>query len=236
MRKVDYVALDVETIHAGNIPHGRLLLDGNDKTGNVGRYGRMYLTKGLPIKDCHWSTDSCREACYAVKGVLWNIDKGANVGQEYSFLAHHDPCALYDRLHSEIATVVAKHNTVVIRIHEAGDFVSRMHVIVYQWLASAFPTVTFYGYSRAWVDPDMAQALNELNAMPNAMVRESTDNDRPVGTGHTSDAFFGDKHNEPKRSFKCVEQLTKNTANHMRCVDCGLCWTQPKLSVVFDEH
>jgi hypothetical protein len=232
MLKATYINPEtLNAIHAGNIPHGNLLLVGNDKTGKRGRYGRMFRTRGLPVHDCNWKTSACASACYAVKPVLWNIDKGIDVGQEYSFLAHHDPCALYDRLHAEITQAVAKHGTIVVRIHEAGDFVSRMHVRVYTWLASAFPTVTFYGYSRAFVDPTMAQALNELNAMPNVVVRESTDNDRPVGTGHAADAFFGNKDLEPKRAFKCIEQL-----NGTKCIDCGLCWTQAKLAVVFKKH
>ena len=243
MLKTDYIKQETlvnahEKAVQNDMPN--LLIKGNDKTGTLGKYGYMYRTKGLAIHDCPNRTNTCQNACYAVMDHLFNLERGHGVAHYYSQLAHTDPLALFDKLDLEIADLLKKprirNKGLVIRIHESGDFVSRMHVLAYAWLAAKYPTVTFFGYSRSWVDPKIGQALSELNALPNVNIRESLDNDRYVGTGLTSLAFFGDKDKEPTRSFKCVEQLTKGKDNHIKCIDCGLCWSQRSLNVVFKKH
>lgn len=217
-----------------------LLIKGNDKTGTLGKYGYMYRTKGLAIHDCINRTSICENACYAVMDHLFNLERGHGVAHYYSQLAHTDPLALFDKLDLEIADLLKKprirNKGLVIRIHEAADFLSAMHVRVYIWLAAKYPMVIFFGYSRSWQTESIAKALAELNTYDNAFVRESTDNERPIGKGLTSEAFFGDVDKEPTRSFKCVEQLTKGKDNHIKCIDCGLCWTRRSLNVVFKKH
>lgn len=242
MDKVTYVApetLDMAHAMAANRSGDALLLEGNAKLGSFGKFGFMYRTKGLAIHDCLTRTSVCEAACYAVKDHLWNLHLDRGVSHVYSLLAHTDPCELYDRLDADIKTICTPARIragIVIRIHESGDFVSRMHVRIYAWLAAKYPMIQFFGYSRAFADTGMRDALAELNSLPNVYIRESTDNERYVGCGDTAMAFFGDKDKQPVRAFTCVEQLTFGTNNYIQCVDCGLCWTQPKLNVIFIEH
>jgi hypothetical protein len=213
----------------------KLILKGNEKTGYFGRFGYLMRTKGLPVHDCPQRTETCEKACYAIMDPLFNLAKNAGVGHIYSELAHSDPMALYDRLRTEIVGLLdskrIQRSGLIIRIHEAGDFVSAIHVRIYHWLADEFPTVQFYGYSRGWTERQIGQALREINACPNVMIRESLDNDRHANSGDTIGAFFGDDSKAPSRFFKCIEQLVGT-----KCVDCGLCWTQRKTAVRFVEH
>lgn len=238
MLKADYIKDDTIKMAWGLSDPDRipdLLVAGNKKTGKHGKFGYMYRTKGLAIHDCPQSTAACRSACYAIMDHLFNLERGHGVAHHYSKLAHTDPMALYDKLDSEIQGLLKKkrikRDGLVIRVHESADFVSRMHVKAYTFLASKYPSVIFFGYSRSWVDPKIGEALAELNQLPNVHIRESLDNDRHIGTGMTSLAFFGDKDKEPSRSFKCIEQL-----NDTKCIDCGLCWNQRSLNVIFKQH
>jgi hypothetical protein len=241
MLKSEY--LNPETLiwaHAQPLSRKPLLLKGNSKTGTLGKFGYLYRTKGLAVHDCPNATDTCKNACYAMMDHLFNLKRGQGVAHEYSQLAHHNPELLFDTLDQEISHLLTipriRTKGLVVRIHESGDFVSAMHARVYVWLAAKYPQVTFFGYSRSFQTPEIARALVELNTYPNAYVRESLDNERPIGTGLAATSFFGDKVNEPVKSFKCIEQITKNTDNHIKCIDCGLCWTQSKLNVIFKEH
>jgi hypothetical protein len=239
MLKTDYVKDGTLAILHERVEDSdaRLIQDGNNKTGKHGKFGTMFVTRGLPIWDCPNSTVACRKACYAIKFLLWNTEnsKLASMGAVYSKLAHNNTDKLYDRMDNELKALESIYRKIVIRIHEAGDFVSYDHADVYLKLAIKYPDVHFFGYSRAFVNADILPVLNALNALPNVVIRESLDNERYTGTGDASLAFFGDKDKEPTRSFKCVEQLTKGD-NAIKCIDCGLCWTQRSLNVVFKKH
>lgn len=241
MLKADY--LKPETLlwaHDQPLTRKPLLIKGNKKTGIKGKYGYMYRTKGLASHDCPNATNTCKNACYAMFDHLFNLERLHGIAHEYSQLAHHNPDLLFDTLDQEIGRLLAipriRKAGLIIRIHESGDFVSAMHVRVYIWLADKYPSVKFFGYSRSFQTPAIAKALVELNTYPNAYVRESLDNERPIGTGLAVSSFFGDKVNEPVKAFKCIEQITKGTKNHIKCADCGLCWTQRSLNVIFKEH
>lgn len=241
MIKSDYIeAATLAMAHGMPLTRKPLLIRGNKKTGTIGKYGYMYRTKGLAYHDCPNATQACVKACYAMLDHLFNLENGNGIAHEYSQLAHKNPDLLFHTLDIEIARLLAlpriRNKGLVIRIHESGDFVSAMHVRVYIWLAAKYPNVKFFGYSRSWRTPSIERALLELNTYKNAFIRESLDNDNHVLSGSVSGAFFGDKDKEPAKAFKCIEQITKGTANHIKCVDCGLCWTQRSLSVIFKEH
>lgn len=222
----------------------QFLVEGNTKTGVLGKYGLLFRTKGVPVVDCFGATDVCKRVCYAlVSDTLWNIDKntpGHTMPWVYSWLAHNDPVQLYLALTFQLEKLVNRYASVplIIRIHEAGDLVSAAHLLAYIRLAQAFPAVTFFGYTRSFVQPEVLETYRTHRAdTPNLSLRQSTDDDRPESVDESIPAaFFGHVANQPKKRFVCAEQLTRHTDNHLKCVDCGLCWTQPKVDVVFMEH
>lgn len=237
MKKAEFIKpTTLEAIHtlaeadAADLRRDALLQKGNGKTGTEGKYGAVRLTKGLPVHDCFWRTKVCEQVCYAIKFSTWGTLKQGMAGH-YSRLAHQDCESLYAYLERDIrAALVYEPDGFLIRIHEAGDFVSFAHIQVYHRLAEQFPNVQFWSYSRAWVDPTMAIALQAINELPNVVIRESLDASRPEGTGLAPVAYFGPKELEPKGGFRCPEQL-----GGPKCSDCGLCWRVNK-PVIFKQH
>lgn len=237
MKKIDFIQADtLAAIHDLSRDYDRelryrpLLKDGNEKTGTHGKFGAVRITKGLPVHDCPDATPECSRACYAIKFATWGSLKQGMAGH-YSRLAHEDPERLHQLLRRDIqATLVYEPDGFLLRIHEAGDFVSAAHAEVYDRLAREFENVTFFGYSRAWVSPAIAAVLARMNNLPNVAIRESLDRDRYRGTGLAPVAYFGPKGLEPERAFMCPEQL-----GGPKCADCGLCW-RVTLPVIFRQH
>lgn len=237
MKKQDFIRpTTMEAIHALSIQdnqelrYSSLLKPGNGKTGTHGKFGSMRITKGLPIHDCPNRTEACSKVCYAIKFATWGNLKQGMAGH-YSRLAHNDTDTLWSLMRRDIqATLVYEPDGFIIRIHEAGDFVSPEHVMVYHRLALEFSSVIYFGYSRGWADEAIGPTLEAINELPNVFIRESIDGSRPEGTGKAPLAYFGPKELAPKKAFKCPEQL-----GGPKCVDCGLCW-RVSLPVVFRVH
>jgi hypothetical protein len=219
MKKKDFIRPEtIEAIHAlsaqdnAELRYNSLLKPGNAKTGKHGKYGAMRITKGLPIHDCPQRTEACSKVCYAIKFATWGSLKQGMAGH-YSRLAHQDTEALYRLLRRDIqVTLVYEPDGFIIRIHEAGDFVSAEQVKFYQKLAEEFSSVLFYGYSRGWVDEEVGIALEAINQLPNVFIRESIDGSRPTGTGKAPLAYFGPKELEPKGAFKCPDSGSRLTS------------------------
>lgn len=221
---------DLALENAHELRYTSLLKPGNSKTGTHGRYGAMRLTKGLPIHDCPDRTPACSTACYAIKFATWGTMRQGIAGH-YSHLAHEDTPELYRLLRRDaLATIIYEPEGFTVRVHEAGDFVSAAHAQVYLALARDFPTVRWFGYSRAWVNAAIAPVLVAMNELLNVAIRESIDHDRPIGTGLAPVAYFGPRELAPARAFKCPEQL-----GGPKCADCGLCWRVDR-PVVFRQH
>jgi hypothetical protein len=181
MKKKDFIRPEtIEAIHAlstqdnSELRYNSLLKPGNAKTGTLGKYGAMSITKGLPIHDCPQWTEACSKVYYAIKFATWGSLKQGMAGH-YSRLAHQDMDALYRLLRRDIqATLVYEPDGFIVRIHEASDFVSIEHVDVYRKLAEEFSSVLLYGYSRGWVDEEIGAALDAINHLSNVYVRKAS--------------------------------------------------------------
>lgn len=217
-----------------------LLISGNDKTGQFGRYGVMKVTRGLPIWDCPSATELCRKACYAIKYTLWNAGKKRDMGETYSYLSHHDTELLHWILRRDVAASLIYAKNLVTRIHDSGDFVSVEHVNVYHKLAREFPDLTLFGFSRSFDDEGMCPSLLELARLPNVKIRYSVDrSSQHPGKHPVSESFFDldtsltrERLNElyPDGWFRCAEQL-----GGPKCIDCGMCF-KVDLPLILNQH
>lgn len=199
---------------------------------------RIAVTRGVPGVDCPHRTEWCGQRCYA--GVLASRAAGGRfagghgVAPAYSWLAHHAPADLADRLIREVMAAGVD----VVRIHDAGDFVSPAHVWAYHAAALATPNTVWFGFTRAWRDasPEWRDALAALAALPNVRLRASGD---PEASPSAEDAapFWGRAVVMPKGAvrpegaFTCLEQVGKAAS----CADCGACW-RTRATVAFLEH
>lgn len=217
-----------------------LLLKGNTKTGDTGKKGLMRVTRGIPIHDCPNFSEACGRECYAIKYMIWNIGRSMDMGEHYSYLAHKKTAQLYGTLKRDIMVLKAYPMPIVVRVHDAGDFVSVAHVRVYAKLAMEFPEVQFFGYTHSDMAGTIGRAILRMCKLPNVSFRESTDPSRPNASGKLPAAHYEPKPTAaamkakyPEGYFFCPEQLSGPN-----CINCGLCWNKrlDHLAVVFKKH
>lgn len=235
---------------------GHLIKVGNLKLGDRGRYGTMLVTSGLAYHDCPGKTEACMKICYAERfRYLAFLSKRNGSNHIYSYLAHHDMGKLKAWLIEDLKFFSDRLNMVrcpiVVRIHEAGDFINAAHVEMWGEIAKVFPKIQFYGYTHSFRVLTIRPALNEINRLPNVRIRNSYDNDEapPVGAeglmapniAFVSGSVMGAKKyytnglaKAPyhKGAVRCPEQVTGGKIN---CVDCGVCWRTDK-PVQFFKH
>lgn len=225
---------------------------GNSKLGAHGTKAHALLVvSGLAGHDCPGRSAGC-DGCYAERfRYLMAATRRQGAAWAYSYLARFDRARLVDMLTSEIRAHVArlpKGSRVVVRIHEAGDFISPEHAHAWGDVIDALPEVQFYGYSRSWSVPAIAAALRALNTYPNAVIRRSHDNanewmhDNSGAPG----AFISGRvarvvkgvtvkpADVPRHvgAVTCPEQLTGGKVD---CASCGICW-EKTVPVQFLRH
>lgn len=260
MLKKDFMAMDLAALHDKveailpawlADPENRLVRSGNAKTGTIGRFGRMYKTKGLVIHDCPGASEGCRKACQMLAFACWRTEDEYVRAWEsvYSYLAHRDLPLLKKVLKRDIGYLSAT-ATIIIRMHEAGDFINEAHARVYLELAREFPLVRFFGYTHSAHVPGVLDVLVEANQLANFMVRESLDETRLEPTGKLPVAYYGPRAKAPK-NFARGKKFAKPNPNNpypapagymncpeqygdhkTKCADCMLCLTNP-LDVFF---
>tara|TARA_R110000868_G_scaffold359090_2_gene620893 strand:+ start:202 stop:1383 length:1182 start_codon:yes stop_codon:yes gene_type:complete len=118
----------------------------------------------LVIVDTCPGAGACKTYCYAMKGgyVQW---KATSMSQSriLNFL-YNDPDGFFKQMSAEVSAALKKFGKkdtkVVIRWHDAGDFFSPQYLSLAFSLASSFPDVDFYAYTKL---ADVAQAKKPDN-------------------------------------------------------------------------
>lgn len=223
---------------------------GNVKIGTQGARGLALVYAGLAFHDCPGKTAACRSFCYA-QGVRY-LDAAAHRTGAcflYSWLSRFDLPRLESIITAEIGARMYRARLlgvpVVVRVHEAGDYVSAEHAEMWRRIAEAHPAVIFYGYTRSDRVPAIRPALQALAALPNFHLRASFDPGQIPGTlqrsGLPAAIVSGTayKHGTPKGAARipgtvnCPEQATRGAIS---CVDCGLCWHPSRPAIRFWQH
>ena len=182
----------------------------------------------------------CKLVCYAMKGgyVQW---KASSLGQTrmLNFL-YNDPDGFMSKLEGEIAKYAAKNSKkkikTIIRWHDAGDFFSPEYLDKAYALASKFPDVDFYAYTKlasvAKGDkPDNFKINFSMGAQPSQEKQidfAKTKNSRIVPEVLFGDALEKDK--SGKWQYKSPEamQAVKDRIAHKYSLD-------PKSIITYDE-
>lgn len=222
---------------------------GNIKIGTQGARGLALVYSGLAWHDCPGRTAACRNFCYA-QGVRYLDAAASRAGASflYSWLARFDLPRLQAIITAEIGARMYRARLlglrVVVRVHEAGDYVSLQHAEMWRAIAEAHPDVAFYGYTRSDRVPAIRPALQALAALPNFHLRASFDpGQMPAGLQRNNlpaAVVIGTAYKRtpkgPARvegAVNCPEQATKGAIN---CMDCGLCWHPSRPAIRFWQH
>lgn len=195
----------------------QLLIKGNKKMGK-----EVYLFNLPPLLTCtptNWCLHGRNEnpACYALRSrFLWgNAVKGAKRRLETS---------KQDDFVEIMVKETNKKQIKYFRFHSSGDFYSQEYVRKAMDIAEQCPDTLFRTTTRR---RDLTEILQELNSLPNFIVRESLDIERPepgMGLPFAALSFLDIVKRE--EAYKC-----KNN-----CTACGhYCWEHP-VNMYFDEN
>lgn len=179
-----------------------LLTRGNTKLGS--RVWHFNLPAG---ESCPGASEWCARHCYAKRGNyrFTRSKYAANMAMPTGELGR--------QLDAELSALPAR---AVVRIHTSGDFHSAAYVAMWAALASQYPGMPFYAYTRSWRVPSLVPALDEFRALPNVTLWASTDDTTGPAPNGWPEAAIGFR----PGYASCPEQ----TGRRLDCSDCGLCW------------
>jgi hypothetical protein len=144
------------------------------RRGNY-KLGRNIATFSIPaISTCPGRTEACAKVCYALN---WRMGSPAH---QLVQQANHAASLKRDFV-DRICKQLSKSRTFrAVRIHPSGDFFSAGYVRKWTEIACRCPTRRFYAYTRSWRVPDIAEALEDLAALPNFHLWLSADSESGV--------------------------------------------------------
>lgn len=194
-----------------------LAIKGNSKMGND-----VYIFNLPPIKTCT-PTAWClkgkngKPACYALRNnfLFSNVIKAGETRYELSKL---------DQFVAEMTAFIKKKKVKYFRIHSSGDFYSQEYVKKWIQIAKSCPETKFRGTTHR---RDLITIIENLNSLPNVIIRESLDNE--VKNPITNLSFA---------ALSSLDIVKKESSYHCvnNCPSCGYyCW-EKKSNINFDEH
>lgn len=152
----------------------------------------------LPIVTCP-NCNKCKKNCYAIKALIQYQDY-FNKTLFYTFLIQYDIS-----LYRNIVEYSLLHTTKkIIRLHEAGDFMSDNYILFWYDIAKKFKDITFYSYTKS-NNPLIAI----LNSLPNVNINFST---------FENNINFGNK----KYLNKLTEKIKKDNNFSFYYCPCGI--------------
>lgn len=116
-----------------------------------------------PVKSC-LNHASCAAACYAVKAYK-QYPSVRNLWDDNFDIAKNDLFKLYDDIVAQLKTTKKK----IVRIHQSGDFFSQAYIQLWADIASNFPDVIFYGYTKV----EKLLDISPLDKLPNVNIIRS---------------------------------------------------------------
>lgn len=155
-----------------------------------------------PVQAC-LNHKSCASTCYAVKSYR-QYPSVRNLWNDNMLLATTNLWSLYDDLRTQLKTT--KQN--IVRIHQSGDFISQAYVDMWATIATEFPNVLFYAYTKV----DHLFDFSRFEALPNTnLITSMINGQRNYGSlsyvtklaSDTGAIVCPATHGENKDSVKC---------------------------------
>lgn len=193
------------------------LIRGNSKMGvRVALFNLPPVVTCTPTKWCLHGRGG-KPACYALRNnfVMPRVKQSAQTRYEFSQTAEFVPVMI---------AAIKKMAPTYFRFHSSGDFYSVEYIRKVMAIAKSCPEVLFRTTTHR---RDFAKELRTLNALPNFIVRESLDDERPTPKMGLPVAALGHLPiaGEPG-TIKCPND----------CDQCGhSCW-KSRRSMSFAEH
>ncbi len=188
-------------------------------------YGNKKLPKttaifNIPaVKTCPMRTELCSKACYALKAERM-------YKQVLPARKHNLKLALSDGFVDSMIEAIAKkkHKIKQVRIHESGDFYRQDYLDKWFLIASAFPEIIFYAYTKSF-------HLDFSDKPFNFVLIASFDQ---TSTEQAKEMYQA-KRIYFNNSFSIVGKKEEATCIQ-DCTTCSLCWTGNNLKLTVNQH
>lgn len=171
------------------------------------------------IKTCPGKTEFCEKYCYALKAERL-------YPQVYPARKHNLKLSQSDNFVSLMIETIAKnqHKINAVRIHESGDFYNQAYLNAWFMIASEFPSVKFYAYTKSF-------HLQFSNKPSNFVLIASFDQT----TTDKARLEYGSRRQFFDNTFSIVGK--KDPASCMQdCTKCSLCWMKTGQSITVNVH
>jgi len=192
------------------------LIKGNVKMGpDVYIFNLPPKITCTPSKWCLYGKNG-KPACYALRNNFNLPSVVKSMKERYEVSLRDD---FIERVVEEVFNNKAKY----VRLHSAGDFYSEDYVIKWIRIAESAPKTKFRSTTRR---RDLTSIIQELDSLPNVIIRESLDNERPTPEMGLKFAALSHLDIVKSGTYKCMNSCEK-CKHH--------CWNY-KVDVCFDEH
>lgn len=173
--------------------------------------------------------------CYAQIGRYAGLKVMQSQAARYAWVRHWPEQEVEDRI---VAAIECEYDEGgYFRLHDSGDFFSVRYAKMWHRIAARVPTVKIWTTTRSWghsaAHLRIADALKELNGLPNVTIRPSAiemDTAPPIVDGFAAGAGVASAGREGATCPKSI--------NHTSCEAerCRRCWDRSQDPVVFALH
>jgi hypothetical protein len=212
-----------------------LLTLGNRKVGES-----IHVWSLPAVRTCPGATATCKSVCYATRHryhfdavkerLAWNLEEA----ERETFVG-------------KMVKEVRRKGCLVVRVHSAGDFFSKVYAEKWLEIMKACPRPRFYFYTRSHRVPEIAPALESMAALKCCRAWYSIDRDTGfpdrvppnvrvalLQVDENDEADSGDllfrvrKLRKKKRlglPVVCPSETPKGHDSEINCGSCGRCWS-----------
>ena len=186
-----------------------------------------FLIFNLPaIKSCPFATEHCRKYCYARKAE--KVYPDVLPARERNFKASQEKSFVDDMITLIMAKREKQHKkTLVVRIHESGDFYNKEYANKWLEIARRCKGVTFMAYTKSFKYFDGVKLPR--NFVLRASIWDDTTKEQKEIVTRNNWAIY-----------TAVQQFTENDSfTRCRCSDCatcGKCWKKSEKDIRCEIH
>jgi len=170
------------------------------------------------LQTCPGKTDFCADICYGLRGNfvflsvknIYKQNQIASTGEGFV---------------DSITNQIRKTHAEAFRLHVVGDFYCVPYIEKWMEIARRLPEVSFFGSTRSWRTPGLANAVGTFRDMPNVYIKASID----PSNRDSPDDNWGVWSIEGK-GYPCPHDfgLVEN------CKQCGRCWSDQFTDIRFN--
>lgn len=210
------------------------LSSGNKKTGQSGKFFQtIYVWNLPPVITCPGASEWCKTHCY-------NFDEREDV---YPLKEWCENLWMFNNKKDELKKNISNQlscsdEKTAVRLHSSGDFFSMDYISFWIEIATQFPNVFFWAYTRSWAVEGLKECLNLLAKLDNVQLFASFDDSMTSELNYFPKSLVFSRLDSLKKfsiqnnCIICPEQF----GILKTCADCGACIKKQEKDILFLLH